>query len=175
MISEWPKVNDALNFSDDAARMEQLMDAIRAIRNRRAEMNVPPSKKAALIVVSENAETRETFEAGRAFLTKLAYASEIAIMSDAPENASSMVSAVTNAASLYIPMDELIDRDKEIERLTRERERAMKDYNMITGKLNNEGFVARAPQNVVDAEREKLERVNSLLAKIDESLARLQG
>ena len=114
MISAWPKMSDALTFTEDAARMEQIMDAIRAIRNRRAEMNVPPSKKAQLIVVSESDETRSAFEAGRAFLAKLGYASDIEITSKTPENASSMVSAVTNAVSLYIPMDELIDREKSV-------------------------------------------------------------
>ena len=151
------------------------MDAIRALRNRRAELNVPPSKKAQLIVVSESAETRATFEAGRAILAKLGYASEIEITAQTPENASSMVSAVTNAVSLYIPMDELIDREKELARLEKERERAMKDYHMITGKLGNAAFVDRAPKQVVEAEREKLARVEALLAKIDESMARLQG
>ena len=175
MISAWPKQNDALSFPEDSARMEQLMDAIRALRNRRAELNVPPSKKAQLIVVSESAETRATFEAGRAILAKLGYASEIEITAQTPENASSMVSAVTNAVSLYIPMDELIDREKELARLEKERERAMKDYHMITGKLGNAAFVDRAPKQVVEAEREKLARVEALLAKIDESMARLQG
>ncbi len=173
MISKWPEKSDALSFTEDSLKMEQLMDAIRTIRNRRAEMNVPPSKKAQLYVVSDNAETRATFEAGKVFLAKLAYASEIFVTAETPADASSMVNAVTNAVSLYIPMNELIDRDKEIERLNKEREKAMKDYNMITGKLNNPSFVDRAPKNVVDAEREKLEKVNSLLAKIDESLARL--
>jgi len=173
MVSNWPKQDEALSFAEDSAKMEQIMDAIRAIRNRRAEMNVPPSKKAQLFVVSENDTTRATFEAGKVFLTKLAYASEVEVLASAPADAASMVSAVTNAVSLYIPMNELVDREKELERLTKEREKAMKEYTMFTNKLNNPSFVDRAPANVVAAEREKLARVESLLAKIDESIARL--
>ena len=173
MVSSWPKQDDALSFAEDALKMEQIMDAIRAIRNRRAEMNVPPSKKAQLFVVSENDTTRATFETGKVFLTKLAYASEVEVLADAPADAASMVSAVTNAVSLYIPMNELVDREKELERLNKEREKAMKEYTMFSNKLNNPSFVDRAPANVVAAEREKLARVESLLAKIDESIARL--
>ncbi len=173
MISSWPEYSDALAFGDDANKMELLMDAIRGIRNRRAEMNVPPSKKAQLIVVSDNADVRESFKAGIAFLAKLAYASDITICDTAPEDASGMVSVVTNAASLYIPMSELIDREKELERLTREREKALKDYTMLSKKLSNPEFVAKAPEKVVAMEREKLEKATSLLKKIEESLANL--
>ena len=173
MVATWPKQDDALSFPEDAAAMEQIMDAIRAIRNRRAEMNVPPSKKAQLFVVAESDATRKTFEAGKVFLTKLAYASEVEVLASAPADAAGMVNAVTNAVSLYIPMNELVDREKELERLNKEREKAMKEYTMFTNKLNNPSFVDRAPANVVAAEREKLARVESLLAKIDESIARL--
>ncbi len=173
MISSWPEFCDCLCFEDDANKMELLMDAIRGIRNRRAEMNVPPSKKAQLIVVSDNASVRDTFSAGTAFLAKLGYASEITITDTAPEDASGMVSVVTNAANLYIPMSELIDREKEIERLTREREKALKDYTMLSKKLSNQEFVAKAPEKVVAMEREKLEKATSLLKKIEESLANL--
>ncbi|MBR5478718.1 MAG: class I tRNA ligase family protein, partial [Clostridia bacterium] len=173
MVATWPKQDASLSFPEDAASMEQIMDAIRAIRNRRAEMNVPPSKKAQLFVVAESDATHATFESGKVFLTKLAYASEVEVLAAAPADAASMVSAVTNAVSLYIPMNELVDREKELERLNKEREKAMKEYTMFTNKLNNPSFVDRAPANVVAAEREKLARVESLLAKIDESIARL--
>ena len=173
MISSWPEFCNSLVFSDDENKMELLMDAIRGIRNRRAEMNVPPSKKAQLIVVSDNKDVRETFDAGTSFLAKLAYASDITISGTAPEDVSGMVSVVTNAASLYVPMSELIDREKELERLTREREKALKDYTMLSKKLSNQEFVAKAPEKVVAMEREKLEKATSLLKKIEESLANL--
>ncbi len=173
MISSWPEFCNSLVFSDDENKMELLMDAIRGIRNRRAEMNVPPSKKAQLIVVSDNEDVRESFKAGIAFLAKLAYASDITISDTAPEDVSGMVSVVTNAANLYIPMSELIDREKELERLTREREKALKDYTMLSKKLSNQEFVAKAPEKVVAMEREKLEKATSLLKKIEESLANL--
>ena len=172
MISEWPKADDALNF-DDAATMEVLMDAIRGIRNRRAEMNVPPSKKAHLIVVSESDETRKAFGAGEAFLAKLAYASSIEVVSDAPSDISGMVSVITNAATLYIPMSELIDLEKEIARLNKEKEKTLKDVNMLKNKLANEGFLAKAPEAVVAAEREKLANAQARLENIEESLKQL--
>ncbi|MBE6915192.1 MAG: valine--tRNA ligase [Ruminococcaceae bacterium] len=173
MISEWPKADDALIFSEAAATMEVLMDAIRGIRNRRAEMNVPPSKKAHLIVVSESEETRNAFSAGSAFLSKLAYASEIDVVSDAPTDISGMVSVITNAATLFIPMSELIDLEKEIARLSKEKEKALKDVNMLSGKLSNEGFLAKAPEAVVAAEREKLANAQARLDNIEESLKQL--
>ena len=172
MISEWPKADDSLTF-DDAATMEVLMDAIRGIRNRRAEMNVPPSKKAHLIVVSESEETRNAFNAGEAFLTKLAYASGIEVVTDAPSDISGMVSVITNAATLYIPMSELIDLEKEIARLTKEKEKTLKDVNMLSNKLANEGFLAKAPEAVVAAEREKLANAQARLENIEESLKQL--
>ncbi len=172
MISEWPKADDSLVF-DDAATMEVLMDAIRGIRNRRAEMNVPPSKKAHLIVVSESDDTRNAFNAGEAFLAKLAYASSIEVVSDAPSDISGMVSVITNAATLYIPMSELIDLEKEIARLNKEKEKTLKDVNMLKNKLANEGFLAKAPEAVVAAEREKLANAEARLENIEESLKQL--
>lgn len=150
------------------------MQAIRAIRNRRAEMNVAPSRKAQLIVIPDDDKAKAIFETGTPFFVKLASASEV-IMSDGVEDTSKMVSVVSEAAKLFIPMNELIDTEAEIKRLTKEREKAEKDFNMINGKLSNAGFVAKAPANVVEAEREKLEKVKALLANIDESIAKLNA
>ncbi|MEG2857777.1 MAG: class I tRNA ligase family protein, partial [Clostridia bacterium] len=174
MVSEWPKSSKSLNFAEDCARMELLMDAIRGVRNTRAEMNVPPSKKAKLIVVSDSSDTRASFEAGTAFLIKLAYASDITIETKTPSDVSGMVSVVTNAASIYIPMSELIDAEKELTRLQNERVKALKEVDLINGKLNNASFVARAPEAIVSAEREKLRKATALLAKIDDSITRVE-
>ncbi|MBE6966578.1 MAG: valine--tRNA ligase, partial [Ruminococcaceae bacterium] len=174
MISDWPKSDDALNFKTEEENMELLMQAIRAIRNRRAEMNVAPSRKAQLIVIPDDDKAKAIFETGTPFFIKLASASEV-IMSDGVEDTSKMVSVVSQSAKLFIPMNELIDTEAELKRLTKEREKAEKDFNMINGKLSNAGFVAKAPANVVEAEREKLEKVKALLANIDESIAKLNA
>ncbi|MBQ7053831.1 MAG: valine--tRNA ligase [Oscillospiraceae bacterium] len=174
MISDWPKADDALNFKTEEENMEVLMQAIRAIRNRRAEMNVPPSRKAQLIVIPDDDKAKAIFETGTPFFIKLASASEV-IMSEGVEDTSKMVSVVSQSAKLFIPMNELIDTEAELKRLTKEREKAEKDFNMINGKLSNAGFVAKAPANVVEAEREKLEKVKALLANIDESIAKLNA
>ncbi len=174
MISDWPKADDALNFKTEEENMELLMQAIRAIRNRRAEMNVPPSRKAQLIVIPDDDKAKAIFETGTPFFIKLASASEV-IMSEGVEDTSKMVSVVSQSAKLFIPMNELIDTEAELKRLTKEREKAEKDFNMINGKLSNAGFVAKAPANVVEAEREKLEKVKALLANIDESIAKLNA
>ena len=174
MISDWPKADDALNFKTEEENMEVLMQAIRAIRNRRAEMNVAPSRKAQLIVIPDDDKAKAIFETGTPFFIKLASASEV-IMSEGVEDTSKMVSVVSQSAKLFIPMNELIDTEAELKRLTKEREKAEKDFNMINGKLSNAGFVAKAPANVVEAEREKLEKVKALLANIDESIAKLNA
>ncbi len=174
MISDWPKADESLNFKTEENNMELLMQAIRGIRNRRAEMNVPPSRKAQLVVIPDDASAKSIFEQGIPFFTKLASASDV-VITDAVEDASKMVSVVSQSAKLFIPMNELIDTEAEIARLKKEREKAEKDFNMINGKLNNAGFVAKAPAAVVEGEREKLAKVTALLANIDESIAKLKA
>ena len=174
MISKWPEADEKLNFKAEEENMELLMQAIRGIRNRRAEMNVAPSKKAQLFIIPDDDKAQAVFELGRPFFMKLASASEV-IMSTGVEDTSKMVSVVSQSAKLFIPMNELIDLDAELKRLQKEREKAEKDFNMISGKLNNAGFVAKAPANVVEAEREKLVKITALLANIDESIAQLKN
>ncbi len=174
MISKWPESRDELNFKTEEANMEILMQAIRGIRNRRAEMNVAPSKKAQLIIIPDDDKAKAVFELGSMFFTKLASASEV-IMSDEIGDTSKMVSVISQSAKLFIPMNELIDTEAEIKRLMKEREKCEKDLNMINGKLNNAGFVAKAPAAVVEAEREKLAKATALIANIDESIAKLKA
>ncbi|MCB6364993.1 valine--tRNA ligase [Intestinibacillus massiliensis] len=170
MVSKWPEYDEALHFAAEEAQMETLMDAIRAIRNRRAEMNVPPSKKAKVIVLSGQ---QDTFAAGSVFFAKLAYASEIEIVPEAPADAAKMVSVVTEDAQLYMPMNELIDFEKERARLAKEKEKAEGDLAFVLKKLDNPGFVAKAPEKVVNVEREKAEKARELIAKLEASLAAL--
>ena len=167
MLESFPVYDESLSFPQEEEAFEKIIEAIRAIRNRRAEMNVPPSKKAEQFI-----ETREpnTYEKGVMFFGRLASASDVFINRAAPEG--SLV-IVTPSARLFIPMNELIDREKELARLQKEKASAEKDISVINGKLSNAGFVAKAPAQVVEAEKVKLKTAEEKLAKIEESIAAL--
>ena len=171
MLADWPKYDESLNFGAEAAHMESVMNAIRSIRNRRAEMNVPPSKKSTLYVVSDKGEI---FRQGEGFICRLAYADKVIICENDPEGRENMVCVVTNDAKLYIPLEELIDFEKELARLEKEKANCLKQIAMFEGKLSNEAFVSRAPEKVVAEQREKLERNRALLAQLEESEKRLR-
>nr|WP_297278654.1 valine--tRNA ligase [uncultured Butyricicoccus sp.] len=171
MISKWPEYQPDLCFAQQAEQVETMMDTIRAIRARRAEMNVPPSKKAQVILLTND---RATYEAGSLFFSKLAYASEICFVDAMPEHADSMVSVVTKGATVYMPMGELIDFEKERARLNKEKQKVQKDLDFLNKKLNNPGFIAKAPQAVVAQEREKVAKLEELMTKLDASLAALK-
>ena len=151
--------------------MESVMEAIRAIRNRRAEMNVPPSKKAALFVLTSKPQI---FAEGEGFLQRLAYADVVTMLEKEPENLDGMVTITTADAKLYIPMGQLVDVAKEIARITKELEGAKKFLNSLMGKLSNEKFVSRAPEAVVNAEREKAAKHRDLIAQLEQSLEAMQ-
>ena len=171
MKAQWPVASDALAFPAEEAAMESVMNAIRAVRARRADLNVPPSRKSHLYIVSDKGDI---FRQGAAFITRLAYASELSVSDTAPAGHEDMVSAVTADAALYMPMNELVDVEKELQRLAKEIEKAEKNIAGLKGKLSNENFVSRAPENVVNAEREKLQKAESLLQQLLESQARLK-
>lgn len=171
MVSKWPEYQPDLCFAQQAEQVETMMDTIRAIRARRAEMNVPPSKKAQVILLTDD---RATYEAGSLFFSKLAYASEICFVDAMPEHADSMVSVVTKGATVYMPMGELIDFEKERARLNKEKQKVQKDLDFLNKKLNNPGFLAKAPQAVVAQEREKVAKLEELMTKLDASLAALK-
>ena len=171
MLADWPKYDENLNFSVEAAHMESVMNAIRSIRNRRAEMNVPPSKKAALYVVSSHADT---FRQGEGFIKRLAYADQVVICDGDPEGHEDMLCVVTADAKLYIPLSQLIDVEKELARIAKEKENCLRQIAMFEGKLSNEAFVSRAPEKVVAEQREKLEKNRALLAQLEESEKRLR-
>ena len=171
MLADWPKYDENLNFSVEAAHMESVMNAIRSIRNRRAEMNVPPSKKSTLYVVSDKGEI---FRQGTGFICRLAYADQVIICDSDPEGHENMVCVVTNDAKLYIPLEELIDFEKELARIEKEKANCLKQIAMFEGKLSNVAFVSRAPEKVVAEQREKLEKNRALLAQLEESEKRLR-
>ena len=171
MIAQWPEYNEALNFKAEADAMESVMEAIRAIRARRADMNVPPSKKAALFVLTNKPQI---FTEGEGFIQRLAYAESVEMLTAEPENLDGMVTITTADAKLYIPMGQLVDLSKEIERISKELEKAKKFLSSLEAKLSNEKFVGRAPEAVVNAEREKAAKQRDLIAQLEESLAAMQ-
>lgn len=171
MVSKWPEYKDALHFAVEAEQVETMMDTIRAIRARRAEMNVPPSKKAQVILLTDK---RAAYEAGSLFFAKLAYASGIEFVEQAPANLESLVSIVTKGAQVYMPMGELVDFEKERARLQKEKAKVQKDIDFVMKKLNNPGFVAKAPEAVIAQEREKAAKYQELMEKLEASLAALK-
>ncbi len=170
MLQDWPVYDEKFCFADEERAMELVMDAIKAIRARRSEMNVPPSKKAELTVVTEE---QAVFTTGMPFLKRLANASEVTVTADAPADVNGLVSVVTSAAKLYIPLAELVDLDAERARLAKEIEKAEKYLAGIEKKLSNEKFVSKAPEAVVQRERDNMEKTRALIAQLRDSAAAL--
>ena len=171
ITAKWPEYSESLAFKTEEDHMESVMNAIRAIRARRTEMNVPPSKKAALFVVTSKPEI---FTEGEGFIQRLAYADAVTMLENDPENLDGMVTITTADAKLYIPMGQLVDVQKEIERITKELEAAKKFLGSLQAKLSNEKFVSRAPEAVVAAEREKAGKTADLIAQLTDSLNAMQ-
>ena len=170
MVSKWPEADERLYFTAEEQEMEEIMAAIRAVRNRRSEMNVPPSKKAALIIATQKPAL---FAQAEPFMKRLAWASQVTVQQQAPADVSGMVTCVTQAAQIYMPLSELEDLDKERERLQKELDNALNMVTRTEGKLKNESFVSRAPEAVVNAEKEKLEKYRQMAAKLQDNLKAL--
>ncbi|MBE6642325.1 MAG: valine--tRNA ligase [Ruminococcaceae bacterium] len=169
MVSNYPKYNEAFNFENEELIMDRLIASIRAIRNRRSEMNVPPSKKAALFIESSYGDTYN--EKTEAFFVKLASASTISYVNGyTDENA---VQIITDSAKIYIPLGDLVDFEKEKERLNKEKAKTLSEIERIEKKLSNEGFVAKAPQAVIDGEKNKLAGYKEILNGIESALSKL--
>ena len=166
IVAQWPEYREEFNFKAEEAQMESVMNAIRAIRNRRADMNVPPSKKAALYVLTSKPAV---FAEGEGYIQRLAYADEVTILDAEPESIDNMVCCTTADAKLYIPMGQLVDVAKELDRIQKELEKARKNLAVIQGKLNNENFTARAPEAVVAAEKEKAAKAEALIQQLEQS------
>ena len=172
MTSRWPEYRQELSFPEEEAAMEAVMDTIKAIRGRRAEMNVPPSKKAEILLVTA---APEAYRQGLHFIQRLAYASEVTFAEAAPGDTSGQVIVVTRGATAYMPLSELVDVQAELDRIHKEIEKAQNGLRSVEGKLSNEKFVSRAPEAVVNAEREKAEKYKELIAKLEESAKAMQG
>ena len=169
MMESWPTYREELNFPTEEQATETVMEAIGAIRSRRAEMNVPPSKKARLIVATAQ---EDAFRLGSPVLQRLAYGSEVVFVTEAElaAQAQGMVSVTTYAAKILMPLAELVDLDKERARIQKEMGKVQADLDKIQTKLGNPGFLAKAPDAVVDAEREKCEKLATLLQKLQEQV-----
>ena len=166
MISQWPEYSDELNFSDDEAKMKIIMDAIRNIRNIRVEMNVPPAKRAKMIFVTTGESEKTTLTEGAAFFQRLAGASEIVVQQSKDGIPPDAVGTVIAGVEIFIPLDELIDIEKEIERLSKEKANLEDEIKRVDTKLGNEGFVAKAPPKVIEEEKAKREKYKDMYSKV---------
>ena len=175
MISSWPVWRDDWNFPQQEREVAVIQEAVRSLRNVRTGMNVPPGKKTHVYVVSPREEIRSMFEHGMVYFSTLARASQVTVQADKTGIGEDAVSAVTGDAVLWIPLAELVDIDKEIERLEKEEERLKKELARSNGMLSNEKFVSRAPQDKIDAEREKLAKYQKMMDEVQTRLAALKG
>ena len=174
MISSWPEYREAWSFKEEEQAVETIKEAVRAIRNVRTSMNVPPSKKAKVYVVSENQELLQIFEHSRVFFATLGNASEVSLQADKTGIADDAVSAVIPQAAIYMPFAELVDISKEIERLTKEEERLAKELARVDGMLANERFVSKAPEAKIQEERDKREKYAQMMEQVQARLSQLR-
>ena len=174
MVSSWPVFEERYHFAADEAAVEMIKEAVKGIRNVRAEMNVPPSKKAQVFVVSESEEIRSVFETSKVFFATLGYASEVMVQSDKAGIDEDAVSTVIHGANIFIPFNELVDREKELERLSKEKQKLEGEIKRATGMLNNEKFVSKAPAAKVEEEKAKLQKYTDMLAQVEERLNNLK-
>ncbi len=170
MTEQWPVFTEELNYAAEEADFEKLMDYIKAVRTIRAEMNVHPAKRSSMII--ETSET-EAFRRGGDYLAKFAFATDVTLTEKYTGDTAGMVQVITHAARGFIPMMELIDREKELARLNKEKAGAEKEIGIFSRQLSNEGFVNKAPANVVEEIRQKLARAQEKLARVEESIAAL--
>ena len=170
MIADWVEYDDSLNFEQEEAQFQKVINVIKGVRASRAEMNVPPSKKATLYIETEDTDV---FEDGEILLKRLAYADEIKVANS--HDVSDMITVVTDSARVFIPLDQLIDKKKELERLSKEKQAIEKDINFLNAKLSNDGFLNKAPQKVIDGLKAKLEKAMDKNARLEQSIKDLKG
>ena len=173
MISQWPEYTEERHFAKEEQDIEIIKEAVRGIRNVRTEMNVPPSKKALVYVVSEKEALRNTFEEGKLFFASLAYASEVQVQADKTGIADDAVSVVIANATIYIPFAELVDIKQEIERLQKEEKRLEGELKRVEGMLGNEKFISKAPAAKIQEEKDKQTKYMQMMEQVKERLAQL--
>ena len=174
MISNWPEYNEAYDFVEDEVAVETIKTAVKNIRNVRAEMNVPPSKKATVIVVSEEEKVREIFNTNKVFFASLGYASEVVVKENKDGIPEDAVSTVIHGATIYMPFAELVDIAKEIERLEKEEKRLEGELKRVNGMLSNPNFVNKAPEAKLNEEKNKLEKYTNMMLQVKERLSNLK-
>ena len=174
MISDWPVYDEKLDYVQEEEAAELIKTAVKGIRTVRTGMNVPPSKKASVIIVTESSRIQEIFENSRTFFATLAYASEVLIQTGTEGISSDAVTALIPQAVIYMPFAELVDIDKEIERLNQEKERLTGELKRVNGMLSNERFVSKAPQAKLEEEKEKLAKYTQLMEQVEERLKTLK-
>lgn len=174
MISAWPVYKEEWNFVQEENEVETIKAAVRAIRNVRSSMNVPPSKKATVYVVSEHDTILNIFEHSKVFFATLGYAGEVILQKDRAGIADDAVSAVISQATIYMPFAELVDIEKEVERLRKEEERLGKELSRVKGMLNNEKFVSKAPEAKIAEERAKMDKYAQMMEQVKERLGQLE-
>ena len=173
MISAWPEYTEENTFAKEEAAVETIKEAVRSIRNIRSEMNVAPSKKAKVFVVSDDASIREIFENGNVFFATLGYASQVIIQEDKTGIEDDAVSVVIPKATIYMPFAELVDIEKEKERLEKEVTRLEKELARVNGMLSNPNFVSKAPEKKINEEKEKKVKYQQMMEQVKEQLLRL--
>ena len=174
MVSKWPEYKEEWNFQKDEVAVEAIKAAVREIRNVRTQLNVVPSKKTKVFVVSENEEVMKIFEDGKVFFGTLGSASEVLVQRDKEGIEKDAVSAVIENAVIYIPFAELVDVEKELERLKKEETRLQGEIKRAKGMLSNEKFVAKAPEAKIEEEKAKVEKYTKMLEQVKERLSQLQ-
>lgn len=174
IVSEWPEFKEEDDMAKEEAMMDVMMDGIRNVRNVRSEMNVPPSKKAKVIMVPSE-DKLEAVEAGKDYFKTLASASEVEVRADEAGIPEDAVSVVIDGVKIFIPLDELVDFEKELERLNKEKAKLEGEIKRVNGKLSNQGFLAKAPQKLVDEEKAKKEKFEEMMKSVEERLASIQA
>ncbi len=175
MISAWPEYSEDMAFKSEEESVETIKEAVRNIRNLRASMNVAPSKKAKVYVVSEDEKIRNIFEEGKVFFATLSYASDVVVQADKTGIDEDAVSTMIPNAAIYIPFDELVDIEKEIERLTKEQEKLTKELARVNGMLSNPNFVNKAPESKLNEEKEKQAKYEQMMKQVTERLEQLKN
>lgn len=174
MLSKWPEYKDEWNFSAEEAAIEHCKDLVKGIRNVRTEMDVPPSRKAKLFITSENADLRNTFEENKEVYVNLASASEITVQADKNGIGEDAVSVVIPGAVVYLPLEDLVDFEKEKERLNKEKDKLTKELARSKGMLSNEKFLNNAKPEKVQEEKDKLAKYEQMMAQVEQRLAQMK-
>jgi valyl-tRNA synthetase len=174
MISKWPIYDEEAYQPEAEKKMETVMEAIKGIRNIRAEMNVVPSRKAKVMIVTENNDVKTAMEEGRMYFERLASASEVVVLAEKKGIPEGAVSVLMNGAEIYLPLEDLVDFEKELERLNKEKDNLEKELQRVGGKLANQGFVAKAPSHVIEEEKTKEKKYQEMLEKVLERINSLK-